>query len=765
MKKRFVILIVLVVVVIGIVVFSNGLLHKSEHSISRAEVAKMIVLMLESQDNVEESLIKDEYQDVKQEDEYAKYISEAIRLNLITVDSEHKQFYPQKDFTFENAGELLLALGEDTAKFSYSFRSKRAMSRKEFFAMYEQILMEYKEKTQVAEKQVLLLDYDKEKQSIRTSAGEYHNVDGALSDYVGKVVSFYAQNQVFVMFKGIYQESITLSNVWCQEITEKNISFFSNGSFVSMQGSGLETESTKRGVADIVIRNQKIEQLTLKTNQMSGRVISVQDGTVELDNGRFPLHKDAPIYVAFDEVKQLYMKNALMSYERVNLVMDGEEICAIYVSESAQTKQIRVLINTTGFSSKFHDKVTISSEQDYIVVKNGEQETVAAGKDTSFSKDAPEFSNGRIVIKPVKEHGTLTLKSIERGYGNPVYHGSIELSLGEEGIVVVNEVGFETYLYAVVPSEMPVSYGAEALKVQAVCARSFAYANLLESSFSEYGAHLDDSVNSQVYNNSRECEESIAAVDSTSGQVLYAGKKLVTTYFFSTSCGHTGNAGDVWQSGGNTPKYLTGRLQAAEGKVLHLNEEGIFRNFIDDADGYDFFEKDVNWFRWTVTMSKEQIQKAIDTNLAAVLKYVKVKNKNGKYVSREIATIGEFQDMKVQQRSETGVLKSLIITGSEAEIMISSEYGIRKLLGNSEVEITLRDGSRTSQAMLPSGYFYLEKHKDDTGAISQISYNGGGYGHGVGMSQNGVKAMNERGYTLEQMLQYFFPETKLTSIY
>ena len=208
-----------------------------------------------------------------------------------------------------------------------------------------------------------------------------------------------------------------------------------------------------------------------------------------------------------------------------------------------------------------------------------------------------------------------------------------------------------------------------------------------------------------------------------------------------------------------------GRLQAAEGKVLHLNEEGIFRNFIDDADGYDFFEKNVNWFRWTVTMSKKQIQKAIDTNLASVLKYVKVKNQNGKYVSKEISSIGEFQDMKVQQRSETGVLKQLVITGSEAEIMVSSEYGIRKLLGNSEVEITLRDGSRTSQAMLPSGYFYLEKHKDDTGAVSQISYNGGGYGHGVGMSQNGVKAMNERGYTLEQMLDYFFPETKIKSIY
>lgn len=765
MKKRFVILIGLIVVVIGIVIFSNSLLQRKEHTINRAEVAKMVVLMLESQDNVEESLLKNEYQDVRQDDGYAKYIAEAVRLNLITVDSENNRFYPEKDFTYVNAGELLLALGEDTAKFSYSFRSKRAMSRKEFFAMYEILLADYKEKTQVVEKQVVLLEYDKEKQSIRTSDGEFHNVDATLSDYVGKAVSFFTQNQVFVMFKGTYQESMTLSNVWCQKIKGDHVSIFSNGCSVTLESNGLELEEANRGVADIVIRNQKIEQLTLKTNQLSGRVISVQDGTVELDNGSFPLHKDAPIYVAFDEVKQLYMKNALMSYERVNLVMEGEAICAIYISESAQTKQIRVLINTTGFSSKFHEKVTISSEQDYVVVKNGAEETVAAGKDTSFVKDDKELSNGRIVIKPVKEHGTLTLKSVERGYGNPVYHGSLELSLSQEGIVVVNEVGFETYLYAVVPSEMPVAYGAEALKVQAVCARSFAYANLLESSFSEYGAHLDDSVNSQVYNNSKECEESIAAVDSTSGQVLYAGEKLVTTYFFSTSCGHTGNAGDVWQSGGKTPKYLTGRLQAAEGKVLHLNEEGIFRNFIDDADGYDFFEKDVNWFRWTVTMSKEQIQKAIDTNLAAVLKYVKVKNKNGKYVSKEIGSIGEFQDMKVQQRSVTGVLKKLIITGSEAEIMVSSEYGIRKLLGNSDVEITLRDGSRTSQAMLPSGYFYLEKHKDDTGTISQISYNGGGYGHGVGMSQNGVKAMNERGYTLEQMLEYFFPETKLRSIY
>ena len=89
----------------------------------------------------------------------------------------------------------------------------------------------------------------------------------------------------------------------------------------------------------------------------------------------------------------------------------------------------------------------------------------------------------------------------------------------------------------------------------------------------------------------------------------------------------------------------------------------------------------------------------------------------------------------------------------------------RKLLGNIDVAITLKDGSRTNQAILPSGYFYISKSVNEKGKNSQYSFNGGGYGHGVGMSQNGVKAMCERGYSFKKILKHYYPKTELKDMY
>ena len=75
----------------------------------------------------------------------------------------------------------------------------------------------------------------------------------------------------------------------------------------------------------------------------------------------------------------------------------------------------------------------------------------------------------------------------------PSYRGSLELEKQQDGIVVINEVLLEEYLYAVVPSEMPSSYPLEALKAQAVCARTYAYAKMLHAGLPADGAHVDDS--------------------------------------------------------------------------------------------------------------------------------------------------------------------------------------------------------------------------------------------------------------------------------
>src|SRR5690606_21300535 len=101
-------------------------------------------------------------------------------------------------------------------------------------------------------------------------------------------------------------------------------------------------------------------------------------------------------------------------------------------------------------------------------------------------------------------------------------------------LYLINEVPLEEYLLTVVPSEMPVSFGVEALKVQAIAARSYGAAAMLRSGYGYLGAHVDDSVMSQVYNNVPARPESTQAVTATRGLVAVTEDgRLVDTRFFS----------------------------------------------------------------------------------------------------------------------------------------------------------------------------------------------------------------------------------------
>lgn len=769
MKKRVLILcsfILIFAIILGISYKSRTGIFESKDYYTRAQAAKMFALLVEPQDNIEEAIVTEEFTDVKKDSWYGKYVTEAVRFGFLEGDERTKQFSPEAAFSYQDAGKLLKQVDLQQNQFDFPLDSSNAMKRQDVNQIYEKLIQNYAEKSCVQMQNVYIYDCNAEEERLITNIGQVQITGFDLSALVGKCVTLYCQNLICAAWSGTYDGEITLSNVWCETSQHNGITVYTQQCQTTLSGDLAEGTQYSKVVADITIANQKINSVKVKNNVIAGKVLSLQDKSIEVEGaGSYEADSDMPIYKVYDTVKQESARNILLGYDSVSFVLEDNRIVAALLTEAVRAQNIRVLLNTSGFSSQFHNKVKISCDRDFTVTMGGKTKNYPAGKSITFKRKSKSLKKGRVIIKPVSEDGMLTISSIQRSYGSPSYHGSVELALYDEGICVVNETGLEQYLYSVVPSEMPVSYGEEALKVQAVCARSYAYTQILDSSYGMYGAHLDDSVNSQVYNNTKESRESIHAVDSTCGQVLFSGEDVVSTYFFSTSCGYTANAGDVWMSSNHTPDYLTGQLQAEEGKTLHLDSEEVFQEFIDRKDAYDFYEKDVNWFRWTITMSREQVQAAIDTNLASVLKYIKVKNKRGKYVSKELTSIGTVKDMSVQQRSESGVIKRLVIQGSDAQIQVNGEFAIRKLLGNSKVALTLNDGSRSQQAMLPSGYFYIAKTQDGKGNSSQFSFNGGGYGHGVGMSQNGVKAMNDRGYSFEQILNHFFPKTTLQNIY
>jgi stage II sporulation protein D len=136
-------------------------------------------------------------------------------------------------------------------------------------------------------------------------------------------------------------------------------------------------------------------------------------------------------------------------------------------------------------------------------------------------------------------------------YGGKEYRGQLQVNVGRNRLQLVNHLGLEPYLYGVVPREVPSTWPVEALKAQAVVARSYALAVRKTGAYDVYA-----DTRSQVYGGiAAEKPTTNAAVDATATQVLLYEGKVATTFFFSTSGGRTASIEDVWANGSPTP-YL-----------------------------------------------------------------------------------------------------------------------------------------------------------------------------------------------------------------
>lgn len=202
-------------------------------------------------------------------------------------------------------------------------------------------------------------------------------------------------------------------------------------------------------------------------------------------------------------------------------------------STEAAQKNIRILLMTDGYKQIVHKELKVSATGGLIIEKTGTREETAENEKITITKEDVGFQNGKIRVT-AKDGGEMVVSSIRRGYGNPSYAGILDLYATSEGIVIINELPVESYLCKVVPSEMPASYQKEALKAQAVCARNYAERQMEDYAYPEYQAHVNDSTDYQVYNNSAQQDASTEAVRETAGEVLKYKGNIVTTYYYST---------------------------------------------------------------------------------------------------------------------------------------------------------------------------------------------------------------------------------------
>ncbi len=112
-----------------------------------------------------------------------------------------------------------------------------------------------------------------------------------------------------------------------------------------------------------------------------------------------------------------------------------------------------------------------------------------------------------------------------------------------------------------------------------------------------------------------------------------------------------------------------------------------------------------------------------------------------------------------------GIITELIIQGTEKTIKVQTEYNIRALLSPANSLVYRLDGEGVKDlSLLPSAFFFIDKKMED-GKLSAFTFTGGGYGHGVGMSQNGVKSLADAGKKYDDIITYFYRGTNLGFIY
>ena len=674
------------------------------------------------------------------------------------------------------------------------YKEEQEVLKEDWYAAYRLMLAHLDTESSIWETTVFLMKLD-------TESGQAYTDNGGMESPYRYHSSSFEQNvlqQLRVYVKGddlltvceILRQDYVLNNVWVMEATDNVLEcFYHQITFRVKTDTPVERES----VADLTFRDGKLTDVREKTEKIHGKLLRVTGDELEIEGqGVYPISEDMEVYKLYGSLRTMDRADLRIGYADTDFVVYEGKVCAGLISGEEAADRIRVLLKNTVHNSDHHEEVQLIVDGETIQVR------------------AEDLQIGE---RRIYQCAALTDKVLVHTEGivkeDHAYRGAIECYRTTDGMVLINELPLEEYLYAVVPSEMPASYPLEALKAQAVCARTYAYQNIMKAGLPEVGAHVDDTTSYQVYHNGSENAASTTAVKETSGILLTWQGEPAQNYYYSTSCGVGTNAG-IWKSreAGDIPYLQAVRLkqpenmngesngtpqeQTADREVSEqdemittmaatdkttvaiaaetgtqtpddLKDEDTFYRFITSKNDKDL-EKEEPWYRWSYTVEKldaKAMTARIQARYAASPQSILTKAQGDYYVSQPVEELGRIRNLSVARRGAGGVAEELLIETDTGNYKVVSEYNIRSVLCDGISEVVRQDESTTvPKTLLPSGFFVLETGKEE-GNVIGYTLTGGGYGHGVGMSQNGARALGREGASYRVILEYFFKGCEL----
>lgn len=300
-----------------------------------------------------------------------------------------------------------------------------------------------------------------------------------------------------------------------------------------------------------------------------------------------------------------------------------------------------------------------------------------------------------------------------QGSGNRQYRGNMIIKGEGKEFTLINQVELTPYLISVVPSEIYASWPLEALKAQAIAARSYTLSNL--GRHSSDGYDLCSTVHCAAYNGIQsENERTTEAVLSTQGESAVFEGEIIEAVFSSNSGGFTERSDQIWSA--DLP-YLRGANQMKN-------------------DDYNFPLTPVELQQWLVA-SPESYSKDFGSS-------------NYRWQLRVPAEVIEYRSglnkikkIEVNQRAQGGTITSLSLH-SEQEQKSYSVARIRRVLGG-----------------LKSSRFYFDSHFDQNGYLKAIYIYGSGWGHNLGLDQSASAGMGAAGWNYKEIIKHFYPGVEI----
>jgi len=302
-------------------------------------------------------------------------------------------------------------------------------------------------------------------------------------------------------------------------------------------------------------------------------------------------------------------------------------------------------------------------------------------------------------------------------FGGKRYRGELLVVPTDSGSMVVNRLTMDDYLRGVVPLEIGNRTAAEfaAVQAQAVAARTYAYKHLTNTRAFDMYSTVQDQVYGGV--DAEKPQADSAIVTTADVVVLYNGQPITTPYH-STCGGSTAAVTEVWYNQSDEP-YL---------RPVSDRIPGTSNYYCDPSPR----------FSWTQTYDGAGLRSVMEKYLAA-------------YTNAPKTGLGRITDIREQGRTPSGRVAALIV---------ETENGSYTLRGN-DIRFVLR--SVTNNATLNSTYFTFTEQKT-AGEVSNLSINGRGYGHGIGMCQWGAIGRARAGQNFRTILETYYPGTTIGRI-